>query len=430
MESMRQNDALLTHLATDYTDPIRDPLWGHIYLSGPMMDLVSTAEFQQLARIKQLGPSYLVYPGATHTRLNHSLGVFHIARRILDRLAAHPLSPALSLEAGTAFLAAALLHDVGHFPYTHGFRNLDLTEHEVLTGQIVQDGAIAHILRTRVGVDPQLVAAIVDEHLDSGQSEEVELFRRLLSGSMDPDKLDYLNRDAYFCGVPYGLQDLDFALSRIVPDGYDGIGLEESGVTAVENILFSKYLMYRAVYWHRTVRVATAMIKKAVYLGLHDGAIEASDLYGLDDESFLIGIGGRDYLPFALIRRVGSRDLLKPAVDIPYDPEDPSHRRLTSIAERTRLEDRAAELIRHETGYPLEAYQTILDLPDAVSFEANFPIFSDGRRSEFVDKSVFTPEVVNRFTESLRRIRLIVPQEVAVKLENPRQILNGILDDS
>lgn len=425
---MQRNHALREHLARDYTDPVRDPLWGHIYLSPAMMSLVGTGEFQQLARIKQLGPSYLVYPGATHTRLSHSLGVFHVARRILDRLAAHPHAPELSLEGGTAFLAAALLHDVGHFPYTHGFRNLALTEHEQLTGEIVRTGTLATRIRDHLGVDPQIVAAIVDENLPAPDGGEIALYRRLLSGSMDPDKLDYLNRDAYFCGVPYGLQDIDFALSRIVPDGYRGIGLEESGVTAVENILFSKYLMYRAVYWHRTVRVATAMIKKAVFLGLENEQISPADLYGLDDESFLTGVGGRPYPPFSLIRRVGSRDLLKPAIDIPYDPEIAPHRRLTDIRERSVLEERAAAAIAGAAHVSVEPHEVIIDLPDPVSFEADFPIFNEGRASAFVEKSVFTPQVVHRFTENLRRIRLIVPHEVAERLSDPRALLLEIID--
>lgn len=351
-----------------------------------------------------------------------------MARRLLDRLAAHPEAPALTLEGGTAFLAAALLHDVGHFPYTHGFRNLPLTEHEVLTGEIVRQGALATRIREHLNVDPAIVAAIVDEGVPVQESGEITLYRRLLSGSMDPDKLDYLNRDAYFCGVPYGLQDIDFALSRIVPDGYRGIGLEETGVTAVENILFSKYLMYRAVYWHRTVRVATAMIKKAVFLGLEEGALAPAELYGLDDESFLTGIGGRSYPPFSLIRRVGTRNLLKPAADVPYDPSHPVHRRLSDIRERTILEDRALRAIRAATRTPIEPYEVIVDLPDPVSFEADFPIFSDGIAGAFVEKSVFTPEVVRRFTENLRRVRLIIPHRVAEALRDPRALFLEILD--
>lgn len=410
------------HLEDDYTSPVRDPLWNHIYLSPGMIRILNTGEFQQLSRIKQLGPTYLVYPGATHTRLNHSLGVFHIAKRIIARLAHHPETPPLTREGVTSYLCAALLHDVGHFPYTHSFKSLPLAEHEELTGQIVQQGELARVLRDHVGVEPRRVAAIVDESLDTTGDDEVTLYRSLLSGSLDPDKLDYLNRDAYFCGVPYGLQDIDFALSRIVPVGYTGIGLEESGVSAVENILFSKYLMYRAVYWHRTVRVATAMIKKSVHMGLEQGVIAPHDLYGLDDELFLSRFGEHPFPPFELIWQVGARRLLKPVADIAFDPQQASHARVAEATTRARLESLLAAELR------IPDYHVIIDVPDPIGFEAHFPIFADGTPHPFAERSVFSADVVRRFTETLRRIRLMVPHDHADRLGDPRARLEELLE--
>lgn len=409
------------HLTDDYTSPIRDPLWNHIYLSPGMIRVINTAVFQQLSRIKQLGPTFLVYPGATHTRLNHSLGVFHIARRIIMRLVRHPEAPTVSLDGVKAFLTAGLLHDVGHFPYTHSFKSLPLVEHEQLTGQFVQEGELARTIRDEIGIDPAVVAAIVDESLPHHGNDEVRLYRSLLSGSLDPDKLDYLNRDAYFCGVPYGLQDIDFALSRIVPVGYNGIGLEESGVSAVENILFSKYLMYRAVYWHRTVRVATAMIKKAVHMGLQERVIRPDDLYGLDDELFVARFAGHPYPPFELISQVGTRRLLKPAADISFDSNNAAHQRLTAIAVREEIERRLASELK------VPEYQVIVDLPDPVSFEAHFPIFVDGAAHEFAGRSVFSPDVVSRFTETIRRIRLMIPATAAARVTDPRRTLEDAI---
>jgi uncharacterized protein len=394
------------HLETAYTAPIRDPLWGHIYLSPAMLQLVNTPEFQQLSRIKQLGPTFMVYPGATHTRLNHSLGVFHLARRILARIVYHPQSPRLTLEGTKSFLAAALLHDVGHFPYTHSFKSLPLAEHEHLTGRIIQTGKLKKHLLSDLGVNPRVVAAIVDETMDTEGNEEITLYRSLLSGSLDPDKLDYLNRDAYFCGVPYGIQDIDFAISRIRPNGYDGIGLEETGVSAVENILFSKFLMYRAVYWHRTVRVATAMIKKSIHMGLDEEIIRPEDLYGLDDELFFARFGEHPYPPFDLIAEVGKRHLLKPAATLSFDPTDPRHHRISEIGVRRKLE----AAIAREFGVP--EYRVIIDVPDPISFEAYFPIFDEERQYEFSGKSVFSADVVRKFTETLRKIRLMIPRDV------------------
>ena len=161
-------------------------------------------------------------------------------------------------------------------------------------------------------------------------------FRSLLSGVLDPDKLDYLNRDAYFCGVPYGIQDTDFVLERIRLHPDRGLSLDAAGIPAVENVLFSKYLMYRTVYWHRTVRIATAMIKKALILGLRNRVIEPSCLYGLDDEDFFRTVGNKDYRPFALIRRVANRDLYKSVKEIPFDEKNSRHLALLDLEARVK----------------------------------------------------------------------------------------------
>ncbi len=125
-----QGNPIIQHLDQDYTEPIRDPLWKHIYLSPQMMAVVASEPFQKLYRIKQLGITHLVYPGATHTRFVHSLGVFHLAKRMLRGLLSSEHAPTLSLEGVKAFLCAALLHDIGHFPFTHSLKELPLREHE------------------------------------------------------------------------------------------------------------------------------------------------------------------------------------------------------------------------------------------------------------------------------------------------------------
>lgn len=420
------------YIEREHTEAVRDPLWGHMYLSAALMRVIDTEPFHQLARIKQLGPTFIVYPGATHTRFAHSLGVFHIAKRIILRLLGSPDAPMLSVEGVKAYLAAALLHDVGHFPYTHSFKRLPLADHEQLTGALVRSEPIASRLREGVGVDPYVVAAIVDQTLDDHGIGEIALYRRLLSGSLDPDKLDYLNRDAYYCGVPYGIQDIDYALSRIVPNGYNGIALDSSGLSAVENILFSKYLMYRAVYWHRTVRVATAMIKKAVYLGLREGRILPEELYGLDDESFVERFDQDDFEPFRLVTAVGKRRLFRPVADLPFDAEAAAETRmgrLDNLEDRSLLERELALELRAQCNHPIDESQVVIDVPDPISFEASFPIFDNGRRGDFASESVFAPHVVRRFAQTLRRVRLMLPESIAERMEHPRELLREFLAD-
>ena len=279
-------EEIIRHLSADYTVPVRDPLWKHIYLSPGLRNIMNHPEFQKLGRIRQLGPASLVYPGASHTRLCHSLGVFYLARRILKTILFSETCPEhLTLKGVKAFLCASLLHDIGHFPHAHSFMELPLIDHEILSGNIIRNSGIADIIRDEIGADPDFTAAIIDSSIPDEGKNELIFFRNILSGVLDPDKLDYLNRDAYFCGVPYGMQDIDFVISQIRPTS-TGIGLTLKGVSAVENVLFSKYLMYKTVYWHSDVRISTALVKKAVYLGLSGNHIKAEELYGMDDHEF------------------------------------------------------------------------------------------------------------------------------------------------
>ena len=199
---MEEQEKVLRHLARDYDRPVRDPVWQHIALSTPLLRLVELPAFQKLGGVRQLGPAYLVYPGATHTRLNHSLGVFHVARRMMLQLVPRAEPGAFTLAGVKAFLCAALLHDLGHYPFAHSLKDLGVLSHETLTARLVQEGEWPRRIREEAGTAPALVAAIIDRTLPYAGPERVEPYRHLLSGVLDPDKLDYLNRDAYFCGIP------------------------------------------------------------------------------------------------------------------------------------------------------------------------------------------------------------------------------------
>ena len=296
---MGEREKVLDHLHNDYTEPVRDPVWKHIRISRPLLRVAEHAQFQKLDRIRQLGPAYLVYPGATHTRRSHSLGVFHVARLMMTSLSRRGTDAPITLAGVKSFLCACLLHDIGHYPFAHSLKDLAVEAHEEIAAREIT-GALSAVIRTELGVDPAFVAAIISRGASPPGMPDVDFYQRILSGVLDPDKLDYLNRDAYFCGVPYGIQDVDFILEEIFPDKNTGVAISPKGITALEDILFSKYLMYKTVYWHKTVRIATAMIKKAVAMGLADGAITRSDLYGLDDEEFFAHFSSSRYPAFGL----------------------------------------------------------------------------------------------------------------------------------
>ena len=406
-------NAIFRHLIHDYTEPIRDPLWQHIYLSPGIKQLVSLESFQKLGRIKQLGPAFHVYPGAVHTRLNHSLGVFHLSRMLLLALLERSEELPLTLEGVKAFLSAALLHDLGHFPFAHSLKELPLKEHEQLTAEGVLNEPIAGALRDWVGCSPEMVAAIVDEHMQPPEDTEVPFYRRLLSGVLDPDKLDYLNRDAFFCGVPYGMQDTQFVLHKMLPHPTHGIALEEEGVTAVENVLFSKYQMYRTVYWHRAVRIATAMIKQAVYSGMIEKKFSSEDLYWLDDEEFFRTFPADSYAPFQLIEQVMNRQLYKTAYEQCFDPQNSAHTDLTDLQQRNTIQEKIAARLSTKVQRTVQPYEVLIDIPEPISFEVDLPIYQQDRFVPFTESgSVFSGPVVKGFTDSLRKVRIYLPEEL------------------
>jgi len=406
---------LLGFLASEFTEPIRDPLWGNVFLSPPLEDLASSAPFAKLGRIKQLGPAHLVYPGATHTRRAHSIGVFHMARRIAWALAARGDIGFVSREGLKSFLVAALCHDLGHFPFAHSLKELPLERHEALTARELEAEPLRS-LAGRAGADPDAAAAIVDEAMPDGGDRQIRFFRALLSGVLDPDKLDYLSRDAFFCGVPYGAQDTDFILQRIGVGPGDALGVDERGLMSVEGILFSKYLMYRSVYWHKGVRSATAMIKKSVLLALDSGVVAPEELYGLDDAGFYAKLGSASFAPFSLARSVFEGATYRVALEVPFDERDARHRAILDLSSRLALEGNLAE----RAGEGLGPLDVVVDVPEGVSFETGLPILAEhgpgsggaaeggfGRALSFSESgTVFSPPVVEGFARSLRRIRV------------------------
>ena len=354
----------------------------------------------------QLEPTCLVYPGATHTRASHSFGVYCLSRRLLIHLAEEGADSWLSYGGIMSFLCAALLHDLGHFPYTHSLKELPLEEHEVLTGKLILSGPLRDLV-AKTGGDADFAAAIVDTSLtpEKGNIEELSFYRKLLSGSLDPDKLDYLCRDARYCGVPYGVQDVDFILSRMHPHRERGVDIDSRGITAIESLLFSKYLMYRTVYWHRSVRAATAMVKKALFRGLEANSITGEDLYNLDDHTLFILASQRAHPLFSLVDLVRDGRLFSTAVELPFNNK--AHNKLLSLAERSRMEKEMAPEFSSLFGKKIEEDSLIIDLPEPISFESG--LFINDENCVFSEStSVLKNGLVDALTASLRIIRIFI----------------------
>ena len=395
------NSSTATYLDTSFYNPVRDPVWGSIMLSEGFKKIVSSPVLQKMNRIRQLGPTYLVYPGAVHTRFIHSLGVYHMGYRMIRRLITFDSCPQVTVQDVNAFLCACLLHDLGHFPYTHSLKELPLKKHEALTGEYILAEPLASIIRSALEIDPAIPAAIVDTALPTSDAT-VKFFRNILSGVLDPDKLDYLTRDAFFCGVPYGTQDIEFVLSSIYPHPERGISILPSGIPAVENILFSKYLMYKTVYWHKTVRCATGMIKKAIMAALNDGVLTPDDLYGLDDESLFQA--GRGDGASRLFDMVHGRELFKMTHEVVFDDTNPYHMSLLDLKKRGEEEAKLAEKLSCDSA------SVIIDVPENITFETTLPVYENGTFRSFSGRAG-----LETFSDPLRKIRIFVDPSVADK---------------
>ena len=293
---------------------LRDPLWNNIRVDGPFLRLMDSAPFQRLRYVRQLGLAHLVYPGATHSRFEHALGAYHLARltvRVLDDAAELGAVPELDRR---LVVAAALLHDIGHYPFSHALEEIGVPHHEEVAEPLIAGGPVGDILRQEFAGDaPERVLALV-----RGRSESP--LQGLISGSIDLDKTDYLKRDAMMCGVAYGEIDVDrlrHALT-IVTDPVTGrptVGLREKGLSALESLLFAKYQMYRNVYWQHAVRSATAMYKRLVEDALRAGALAVGTLAAYTDEGILHALEGAGAPP--LLGAIRERRLYKRAMEAP-----------------------------------------------------------------------------------------------------------------
>ncbi len=425
----------IAHLTADYTHTVRDPLWRDIPLSGGFKTLFSSGAMQKLSRIKQLGPAHLVYPGAVHTRLDHSIGVFHATRLILISLLTRSQdytdSLLLSNEGMQAVLAAAMLHDVGHFPFAHALKDSVTAEHEYLGAQSIEnDRELRAIIENELQTSVEAVCGIIDASRVN-DSKEIGFLRSILSGTLDPDKLDYLSRDALFCGIPYGMQDASYIIRHLmISEEKMRIAVPEDAIGAVEHLLFAKYAMYRNVYWHQGTRSATAMIKKAVGLALAEGLFCERDLYDRDDESFSqLFTRNSHSVPARLFDAVRNNRLLVSRLTLPYLPIK-QHKRLYENGEyRRRCEGEIYQRLSKK--HPkLAVHELIIDIPENVSFESDIPIVREsGETVPFSEADeLFTPQIVRTFTSSLRKIRIFTLP--SIDESEVKDAAEGIIQDN
>ncbi|EOT30058.1 HD domain-containing protein [Enterococcus saccharolyticus] len=232
----------------------RDPVHQYVHVQHQVIwDLINAKEFQRLRRIKQLGTASFTFHGAEHSRFSHSLGVYEITRRICDvfkrNYSTEKIADGWDDSERLIALCAALLHDVGHGPYSHTFEHIFHTDHEAITVAIITspDTEIYQILNRVEEGFPEKVASVIMKTYPNPQVVQ------MISSQIDADRMDYLLRDAYFTGTEYGTFDLTRIL-RVIRPYQGGIAFAMNGMHAVEDYIVSRYQMYVQIYFHPTSR--------------------------------------------------------------------------------------------------------------------------------------------------------------------------------
>ncbi len=359
---------------------IRDPLWNTIRLDPTAVRIIDTAAFQRLRYIRQLGLAHLVYPGATHTRFDHALGVYHLTRASLRYLKERGPVPPEVWEGEDLIPYAGLLHDIGHYAFSHALEELEPEQlpgdHEAVSSHFFQSPELRSALEA-------LGAEAADRIYGLIRGTDSIPLRGLVSGSLDLDKMEYLRRDARFCGVPYGEVDVDRLIQGLVllPDPVSGryeVGVTEKAVSSLESLLFAKYQMFRNVYWHHGVRAATALYKRIVEEAVSEGLVTPPDLVGPTDEELLHEIGRRAegsqtegcrrlrerWLPALRNRRLPKRALELTAADLAEVPLPPWLG--TDSPQKRAVEDGLARNLGLESG------EVVVDYPaKAAMFQLN-----------------------------------------------------------
>ncbi|MFC0186925.1 HD domain-containing protein [Fictibacillus aquaticus] len=304
----------------------KDPVHRYIHVRDELIwKLIGTREFQRLRRVRQLGTTYLTFHGAEHSRFSHSLGVYEITRRIMDIF--HGRDQWDDSER-LLVLSAALLHDVGHGPFSHSFEKVFGVDHEEFSRDIITgDTEVNSILRLMGDDFPHKVADVIAKTYPN------KLVVSLISSQIDADRMDYLLRDAYFTGVSYGNFDIERIL-RVMRPTEDGVVIKSSGMHAVEDYIMSRYQMYWQVYFHPVTRSAEVILSRILHRAkelyedgyvfreslthfesLFKGNISLEDYIRLDEgvmqHYFLLWQDERDEILSDLCRRFMNRKLFK-----------------------------------------------------------------------------------------------------------------------
>ena len=430
---------------SDSEHRVRLPDSVSVALPEPFRLIVDHPDFQRLRRVRQLGPIHLVYPGAVHTRFEHSLGVFQAAADYARGLSAvEAFADRVNEDDIVVLMLAALLHDVGHYPFAHSLEALhsgafSAPRHEDLASAILKGEvttgvgpSIGEIIAAELGADPERVAALVRLGPHESLSPVDRLLASIINSAIDCDKLDYLARDSVHMGVPYGRMPDRARLTANLTGTATGdrIALNEKGRVSGEIFLFSRYLMFSEAYWHHAVRSASAMIEGALADHVARTAPTAAGLTELllrasDDDllSLLVGSGDTDSarLTHGL---VGARGLYKRVLTLSRQHPDSRDAAAYDAVYGLRGDElrQLATAMRETIGMmarrTVGAHELLIDTPprDKDSLDPVDVVFDSGRQETLASVSRVVRGIAGDFIKVVKRIRVFVAPDVRAAL--------------
>jgi len=385
---------------------IKDAVHGNISITDPELELLDTKDMQRLRGIKQVAVAYLVYPGANHTRFEHSLGTMHLTSKICENLS-------LGSEETASLRVAALLHDIGHTAFSHETEEIIIKHtrknHEERGAEKIKKGEVKEILEK----NDYPIGRLQEIFKGNGEGG-------IINFGLGSDRMDYLLRDSHYTGVAYGVIDSDRLIHTIKLRGGKAV-IDWSGLEAAESLLIARFLMFSSVYYHHAVRIASAMLKRAIEIGLEEKIITLKNLLEYTDEEVAFVLKNCKACK-ELMERIEERRLFKRACEVGWaELNDEGKDVFSNSKEIKRLEEEVARKSR--------ARSVIIDVPSTLDkFQSSdVSIIKNGNSFLLEDvsdivKSIRTAE------ERRRKIIIACPKENLNKVsEACRKLISRFL---
>lgn len=356
---------------------IRDSVYGDIRLNEIEVEVMDNPQFQRLRRIKQLGLISLIYPGANHTRFEHSIGTMHIASKLADKLD-------LNQEDKELVRISALLHDIGHGPFSHVSEGVLSFPHEELTKYVIKNTAIRDIVEKKFDIN-KIIEII------NGEGK----FGPIVSGELDADRMDYLLRDSHYTGVAYGIIDYERIISNINLNKH--LSLDIKGVQAAEGALVSRYFMYPSVYQHHTTRIVNSMFRRGLKKLIDSGVINENDMYKYDDADIIGIFRNSEGYPKEIMERLDNRNIFKRVKTIRLD-------NFKTPEKLYKIENKELRKAEEEIAmdYDIDKDYVILNI-------AEYPRFDEMKTEVSVDGKLYPLTEISNIIAALSKARFNIP---------------------